>query len=464
MLLPSYQRNKKKIYVVGLGVTGLAAIDTLVASGATVVAFDDNANHREAAARRGVVLLDPNDWSAQDKVDMLLLSPGIVAEDSPQKKAHPVAARARELGVPIRVDVELLFEEWHAERDFVFVTGTNGKSTTTKLVAHLLAANNVPAVMGGNIGRAALSLPLLAAGGVYVLELSSYQIERMQQSVPQVAMLLNLSFDHLERHDTMENYLVIKTKIFGTPQHHPKLSIVGVDDEFCRAFYEKNKERLSLIPISGMGLPRGGVGVVDNTLVDDRGGAKKIIAKLPLHPLLQGPHNAQNVAAAYLAADYYGVTVNDFLAAIKSFVPLAHRQESVATIKGVAYVNDSKATNVDAALMSLRSFSSIRWLAGGELKSGDRFADLLLAANNIKQGYFFGAGARKLQAEVMAKIDSAVFDNLASALAAAAHDAASGDVVLLSPVGASFDQYKNFEERGDDFKTRVAALQKNHAE
>ncbi|MDI9313716.1 MAG: UDP-N-acetylmuramoyl-L-alanine--D-glutamate ligase [Hydrotalea sp.] len=473
MLLPSYQKNKKKIYVVGLGVTGLAAVKTLVASGADVVAFDDDEKNRATAESNGITILSPADWGKGDNIDMLLLSPGIVANDSKLKKSHPAAVRARQLGVAIRVDVDLLFDELGGDgdddeqddnkRDFVFITGTNGKSTTTKLTAHLLTANRRSATMGGNIGLAALSLPVLpnnAAGrGVYVLELSSYQIERMADPVPQVAVLLNLSFDHLERHDTMEHYLAIKTKIFGTAQaKQPKLSVIGIDDEFCRGFYEKNKNNLRLIPISGLTLPSGGVGVVDNNLVDNRDGTKKTIAGLPLHPALPGPHNAQNLAAAYLVADYYGMAVKDFVAGVATFVPLAHRQELVAQFGDVAYINDSKATNVDAALMSLRSFKNIRWLAGGELKSGDRFHDLLLAADNIARGYFFGAGAKQLQQAVMAKIDGAVFDNLADALAAAHQDAKQGEVVLLSPVGASFDQYKNFEERGNDFKTRVLAL------
>ena len=461
MLLPSYQENKKKIYVVGLGVTGLAAVKTLAAAGADVVAFDDDATNRAAAKANSIALLAPADWRAGDNIDMLLLSPGIVANDSKAKKSHAAAVRARELGVAIRVDVDILFAEWGDKRDFVFITGTNGKSTTTKLVAHILASNKLKAAMGGNIGLAALSLPWLPDDGIYVLELSSYQIERMVHPVPQVAVLLNLSFDHLERHDTMEHYLAIKIKIFGgdkTGQPVPKLSVIGVDDEFCRRFYEKNKDRLGLIPISGIILPAGGVGVKDGRLIDNRDGASKVVASLPMHQSLTGPHNAQNLAAAYLVADHYAVHQDDFAQAVKSFDPLPHRQELVATIKDVIYINDSKATNVDAALMSLRSFQRIRWLAGGELKSGDRFSQLLLAADNVAKGYFFGAGAKTLQQVVMKKIDSSVFDNLAAALAAAHRDAKKGEVVLLSPVGASFDQYKNFEERGRDFKTRVLAL------
>ncbi len=372
--------------------------------------------------------------------------------------AHPAALRARSLGVPIMVDVDLLFNEWHGQRDFVFITGTNGKSTTTKLITHILADNHLPAVMGGNIGAAALSLPALPDKGIYVLELSSYQLERMVAPVPQVAVLLNLSFDHLERHDTMEKYLAIKTKIFSSAVDVAKLSIIGVDDEFCRAYYEQNKGRLNLVPISGLTLPAGGVGVRDGQLVDAR--RDKNLGALPFHPALQGPHNAQNMAAAYLVADYYGLDIKNIISATQGFMPLPHRQEMVASMAGVQYINDSKATNVDASLKSLSSFNNIRWLAGGQLKSGDRFADLKNVASHVTKGYFFGEGARKLQAEVMEEIPSAVFNNLAEALTAAHQDAQAGDVVLLSPVGASFDQYKNFEERGNDFKKQVLNLQK----
>ncbi|MGI9462007.1 MAG: glutamate ligase domain-containing protein, partial [Alphaproteobacteria bacterium] len=242
----------------------------------------------------------------------------------------------------------------------------------------------------------------------------------------------------------------------------PDISIIGIDDEFCRDYYEKNKHDLKLIPISGVVLPDGGVGVLDGKLIDTRrvaGMKEKTILSLPFHKNLRGPHHAQNMAAAYLIADYYGVSVTDFLSALKTFTPLPHRQEWVAHIAGVDYINDSKATNVDAALKSLCGFQNIRWLAGGALKMGDRFFELAAAASHIKHGYFFGAGARKLQNEVMAYIASDMFDDLAGALSAARRDAQYGDVVLLSPLGASFDQYKNFEERGDDFKHRVLAFQ-----
>ncbi|MGI9462291.1 MAG: Mur ligase family protein, partial [Alphaproteobacteria bacterium] len=225
MLLPSYQKSKKKIYVVGLGVTGLSAVKTLQASGVEVVAFDDDENHRRSAIENNIAILFPNDWQASHKVDILLLSPGIAAVDSAHLKAHPAALRGKELGVRLMVDADILFDEWQDSRDFIFITGTNGKSTTTKLVAHILTENKKSAVMGGNIGKAALSLPAVPLGGIYVLELSSYQLERMLCPIPNVAVLLNLSFDHLERHETMENYLRIKTKIFSGNGKQPDISI-----------------------------------------------------------------------------------------------------------------------------------------------------------------------------------------------------------------------------------------------
>ncbi|MCX8515877.1 MAG: UDP-N-acetylmuramoyl-L-alanine--D-glutamate ligase, partial [Alphaproteobacteria bacterium] len=473
ILLPSLQQRPKKIYVVGLGITGLAAIASLRAAGCAVVAFDDNETNRQAAS--GVPLLDPKDWQASDGIDLLLLSPGIVADPSPHKQVHPAARRARELGVPISVDIDILFQEWRQQRDFIFITGTNGKSTTTKLTTHILAAAKNPRLiaMGGNIGAAALSLPRLATGGCYVLELSSYQLERMIDPVPTLAVLLNLSVDHLERHGTMAHYLHIKTRIFESSitGQRPQLSIIGVDDVYCRAYYEKNKERLGLVPISGLTLPTGGVGpratqTGGQELIDDRGGRKLVVGTLPLHPQLVGPHNTQNIAATYLLANHYGIGAQQFRTLMQNFTPLRHRQEFIATISGVDYINDSKATNAQAALMSLFSFGRrpIYWLAGGELKQGDNLADLATAKAHITKGYFFGAGAQTLAKQLESSMAVATFANLATALTAAHHDAqdnahhaesGKGAVVLLAPVGASFDQYKNFEERGDDFKNLV---------
>lgn len=478
MLLPNFSKNPKTTYIIGLGITGLAAAKAIKQAleqdsiqsikEKKIFVWDDNPTNRTIAKEHNLTLLNPKSWNKQTqhlyKIEQLVISPGIDIFGKGKFPAHYLANVIKELHVPVTIDIELLFQEWQGQRDFIFITGTNGKSTSTKLTQHILSKHR-PAHFGGNIGKAALSLEPLPVNGVYVLELSSYQLELMQKTIPDIAVLLNLSYDHLDRHGTMQHYFQIKTKIFGDKKKSPKLAIIGLDDKFCQTYYEQHKTDLNLTPISGYHLPKNGVGMKNHQLIDDR--KQLIIGDYPLSKNLLGNHNAQNLAATYLIADYYGISINEFLQGLVDFTPLPHRQEWVAEINGIEFINDSKATNMDSAIKSLTSFNNIHWLLGGQVKLGDDFSLALKLPTAIKQKikncYYFGAGAKKLHSELSAQKEKnfvqlptmGMFNTMLMALTTAKNNANKGDVILLSPAAASFDQYKNFEERGNEFKQQV---------
>ena len=455
-----------RVAVLGLARSGLAAAEALARGGARVMAWDDAAPRRAAAAAAGIPLADLA-TADLDGVAALVLSPGIPhAFPAP----HPVAARARARGIDIIDDIELLVRSCRAAR-MVGVTGTNGKSTTAALIAQILAASGRRVALGGNIGVPALALEKLGADGIYVLELSSYQLELTPGLACAVAVLLNITPDHLDRHGGMEGYIAAKERIFA---HGPadQCAVVGIDDEICRGTACRlAAEGVRVATISacasaltprrrhGRDQPAASVHVADGVLMDALDGAARAVLDLRHLARLPGRHNWQNAAAAYAAVRGLGLDAAAAAAGIKSFTGLAHRQEPIAVIDGVRYVNDSKATNADAAANALACYDDILWIAGGRAKEGG-IATLAPFFPRIRRAFLIGEAAPSFAATLEGRVACALCGTLEAAVRAA-HDAAQGHrgaTVLLSPACASFDQFADFEARGAAFRRLVETL------
>ena len=444
----------EKVAVMGLARSGLVAAQALQRGGARVMAWDDAAAKRGAAAAAGVPIVD---LAAGDLagVAALVLSPGI---PHTYPKPNPVAARARAAGAKIIGDIELLAQSCPNAR-YVGVTGTNGKSTTTSLIGHIVTEAGRKVAVGGNLGTPALSLAPLAADGIYVLEMSSYQLELTESLTFDVAVLLNITPDHLERHGGMDGYIAAKRRIFAR-QKTPQTAVIGIDDDLSRSIADAlaGAGAQLIVPISAETRARRGVYVEEGWLIDDMAGAARRVFELRRAARLPGRHNWQNAAAAYAATRALGI---DASAVITSFAGLAHRQELVATIDGVAYINDSKATNADATAKALACYDAIYWIAGGLAKEGG-IVSLAPFFPRIRHAFLIGNATEEFAATLEGRVPFTRCGELGRAVAAA-RDAAlaqrkPGAVVLLSPACASFDQFANFEERGEVFRRLVEAL------
>ncbi len=446
------------VAVLGLGRSGLTAARALQASGAEVWAWDDNPDRRREAEAEGVRPIDLTtcDWQ---QLTSLVISPGI---PHTHPAPHPVAALARQHGCEIIGDIELLARS-QRDTSYIGITGTNGKSTATALIGHILEFSGRSVAVGGNLGMPALALESLDSSGIYVIEMSSYQLEITVSITFDVAVLLNLSADHLERHGGWEGYIAAKRQIFHR-QTKPRSAVIGVDDDHCREIHRQliADDEQNVVAISGQREVAGGVYVVDGVLYDDTQGGKVQALDLRNIATLPGAHNWQNAAAAYAACRSIGVDPAVTAACIRSFAGLAHRQELIAVIDGVAFVNDSKATNDDAAAKALTCYPAIYWIAGGRGKQGADFVPLLDNLARVEQAYLIGEAEAALAAALDGKVvcqrcgtlDKAV----AAATAQARADGRRGAVVLLSPACASFDHYVDFEARGEDFRALVEAL------
>ncbi|MGO1120205.1 UDP-N-acetylmuramoyl-L-alanine--D-glutamate ligase [Rhodovibrionaceae bacterium A322] len=450
--------NGYTVAVLGLGKSGLAAAKALVAAGADVWAWDDNEATRAAAEKAGVPLVElvQADWLQPVS---LVLSPGI-PHSFPLP--HPVVDLAREHGVEIISDVELLGRS-DPDAQFVGITGTNGKSTTTALIGHILDLAGRRAETGGNLGRPAASFDPVGSDGFHVLELSSYQLELTHCITHNVAVLLNITPDHLDRHGGFDGYVAAKKTIFRR-QSHPKAAIIGLDDDTCRAIYEELRQsgNQRVIPISGSQAIPGGVYVVNGILIDDLDGQRQQVLDLRQIPSLPGAHNWQNAAAAYAACRICQVDAPIIAACLRTFPGLPHRQELTEIIDGVAYVNDSKATNPEAAAKALSSYARSYWIAGGRAKEGG-LEPLLPYLDRVAEVFLVGEAQDSFAKALDGKITVHKCGDLATALAYAAVALRKDQsglplTVLLSPACASFDQFKSFEERGEVFKRAVSAL------
>jgi UDP-N-acetylmuramoylalanine--D-glutamate ligase len=443
--------------VLGLARSGLATVRALLAAGIDCVAWDDNEGPRKAAADVGARLAEPAsiDWS---KVTALVISPGI-PNRLPQP--HAMAQAARAAGKPLICDVELLARAQSSAR-FVGITGTNGKSTTTALIGHILKNAGMACEVGGNIGRGALDLAPLGAGGIYVLELSSYQLELLETFRAHVAVWLNITPDHIDRHGDMAGYVAAKEHIFDR-QQPGDCAVIGVDDEHSRAAYAKiaGRFRIGAVPVALDRPIAGGISFRAGMLVDADGYS----ADFSDVPTLPGDHNAQNAACAWAACRWLRVTREEIVAGLKSYPGLPHRQERVASVGNVIYVNDSKATNADAAARALSSYRNIYWILGGQAKEGG-VAPLAPWFERIRHAFLIGEATELFARQLDGKVAFERCGDLQSALNAAhqraQHEAARKNggpsVVLLSPACASWDQWKSYEHRGDAFRAMARAL------
>jgi UDP-N-acetylmuramoylalanine--D-glutamate ligase len=455
-MIPVQSMRDRTAAVLGLGRSGRSACRALLAGGARVLAWDDDPACRARLAGEDLPLVDLSavEWA---EVDRLVLSPGIPLH---LPRPHPMVERARAEGVPVIGDIELLVEN-QPGRLVVGITGTNGKSTTTALVGALLRAGGVGAQVGGNIGLPALDLLPKPTEDIYVLELSSYQLELTDHLACAVAVLLNLSADHLDRHGGMAGYARAKRRIFSN-QRASDWAVVAVDDDHGRALAaELQSGPQRVVRVSGSARLAGGVFVDAGRLVDGLDGAAREIVDLRPVASLQGAHNWQNAAAAYAAARALGVTPEAAAAGLRDFRGLPHRLEPVASIGGVRFVNDSKATNPDAAARALAAFDAVFWIAGGRPKEGG-FAALEPHLERVRHAFLIGEAAPTLAKVLQGRVPFTHSGNLERAVreAAAAAEAARADrpVVLLAPACASFDQFANFEARGEAFKALVGAL------
>ncbi len=448
----------KAVAVYGLGISNLAAIASLKAAGATVAAGDDNPEKLQGARDLGAET--PPGFLQEDfsRYSCLVLAPGIPLR---YPEPHPVVLKAKEAGIEIICDLEILHRCNHG-RTTIGITGTNGKSTTTALTGHILNACGIPAAVGGNIGNAALGLDLPPEGGAFVLELSSFQLDLCPSFTPHIAVHLNLTPDHMDRHNTMEEYAASKLRIF---RGHGE-AVIGIDDEPSKAMMATVKASgdRAVYPLSVKTKAEGGVHVQDGGVFDSMFGAAKEVFRLNVSSL-PGVHNHQNAAAAYAVARLLEREPESIYDAMKTFPGLRHRQFLVRIINGVAYVNDSKATNADATARALDCYRTIYWIVGGKPKEGgldglDGYMD------RVRQAFLIGEAADDFAQWLDKRGVSYSMSRTLDRAVAEAHHLAQADrgqpggtgTVLLSPACASYDQFTNFGERGDVFTGLVEAL------
>jgi len=457
-MIPVTSFAGKTVAVFGLGGSGLASCHALKAGGAEVIAGDDGAENVAKAAHAGFITADLRSasWS---NFAALILTPGApLTHPAP----HWSVLMAREAGVEVIGDIELFCRERrrHApDAPFVAITGTNGKSTTTALIAHLMTVAGYDTQMGGNIGTAILSLEPPRRGRVHVIEMSSYQIDLTPSLDPTVGILINISEDHIDRHGTLNHYAAVKERLVAGVQD---TAIIGVDDNWCRNAADRiERAGKRVVRISVRNPLAYGIYVERETIVQASGGARSEIARIGGIGSLRGLHNAQNAACAAACALALGVGNDVLQNGLRSFPGLAHRMEQVGRLGNVLFVNDSKGTNADAAAHALSSFADIFWIAGGRAKAGG-ITGLEDHFPRIRKAYLVGEAAAEFATTLGERVPHEMSGTLEVAVASAARDAeASGlhdPVVLLSPACASFDQYRNFEIRGAAFRDFVNAL------
>jgi UDP-N-acetylmuramoylalanine--D-glutamate ligase len=461
-MIPVRGFEGKQVAVFGLARTGLAAARALAAGGARPVVWDEKPMAREAAKAEGLELCDLTtaDWS---QFAALMLSPGV-----PLTHPHPhwTVERAKAAGVEIVGDVELFARTVnlapdHKRPKVVAITGTNGKSTTTARVGHICRVAGRDTRVGGNIGYGVLGLDDMHGGSVFVLELSSYQLDLTSSLRADASVILNISPDHLDRHGGMEGYVAAKRRILLN-QGKGDTAVIGVDDPWgqriCTEITAAN--RRTIVPISASKAMGRGVYALQSLLYDATGERAVEIADLLRARSLPGRHNWQNAAAAYAAVRAIGISPEDAAEGLMSFPGLAHRMETVGVLGRVRFVNDSKATNSDAARQALSSYGKVYWIAGGQPKSGgiEPLADLF---PRVEKAYLVGEAAPDFARTLRGKVDFADCGTIEAAVARAYSDAAASGqdaIVLLSPACASFDQFTDFEARGDAFRAAVQGL------
>ena len=461
-MIVSHTFAKSDVAVFGLARSGVASVKSLVEGGARVFAWDDKEESRAAAKREGAVIKPFADWP-WERLKALILSPGVPLT---HPQPHAVVLAANNAGVEIIGDMELFAREIRNDRKkagrapVIAITGTNGKSTTTALIGHILTQCGFNAEVGGNIGKAVLDLAAPSTKSVYVLEVSSYQIDLTPSLTPDVSILTNITPDHIDRHGTLENYAAIKARLLDQTAQDGQIC-VGVDDALTASIYTRfSSEGRSTTAVSvGKVLGRG-VFVLDGMLYDAQGQRAAPVMNLTSALALPGAHNWQNAALAYAAVKPLVKDARPIAAAIASFPGLPHRIEDVGRLGKVRFINDSKATNAEAAERALVCFPDIFWIAGGKAKDGG-IESLKPRFDRVRKAYLIGDAASAFAATLDATPHE-ISHTLEKAVSAAYSDAQNSDVpapvVLLSPACASFDQFSDYEQRGDVFRALVKSL------
>jgi len=432
--------KKQKIGVFGLGKTGMSVCKDLQDK-CNIIAYDDLKVNREifeeSFDKIPIVPLSDARWQNLDKI---VLSPGVPL-------THEVVKIAHHFNIPITSDIDLLFEK-SKSLNFIAVTGTNGKSTSTALISHILNSNGLDYPMAGNIGVPVLQAKASKDG--YVLELSSFQLDLVKIFTAKIAVLLNITPDHLDRHQDMKGYIAAKSKIFDRMDKN-SYAVINIDNDYCREIFMtlQREQRIKLIPFSVTKILENGTSVVDDKIKDN-----DISYKLPFNKNLQGTHNCENIAASYAVAKIIGVEPKKILESLSSFQSLPHRMQYIGSINNISFYNDSKATNAISVLQSIKALDNIYWLAGGVPKEGG-IEEIKPYFSKIKKAYFYGQAKEMFADTALGIVDFVICDDLEQAFYLAYNDAVGDNAkvknILLAPSCSSYDQFKNFEQRGELF-------------
>ena len=460
----------KTIAVYGLNKTGLAVAKSLKQNGVYVIVWDDSKVAQDNASNQGLILKNLYDYDFSS-VDYLIWSPGI---PHTLPKPHPIAIKAKQAGVELISDIEV-FINLYPNYQYIGVTGTNGKSTVTGLIRHILVNSGIDSVCGANYGIPVFALPILPKGGIYIFELSSYQIELTPSLNMSCSVLTNLSPDHLDRHGNMTGYAAVKSRIFDRTDNKKHYNVICIDDKFSKQIFNNVDEKNITIPVSTKSKIKGIYVTSDGILTDNFFENNKIILDLKTITNLPGKHNWQNIANCYAVSKCYKIKLNKFIDALKSFVNLDHRMERVIIPKcfdNILVINDSKGTNADATQYAIGAYNEIYWIAGGKPKT-DGIDPLLHLINDKKiiRGYMIGESTKAFHKLLKNKIDSWRCYNMKKAVYKAfkhiLRDLKKGKVthptLLLSPSATSWDQYSGFEARGDDFKKLIKEVSEKYA-
>ena len=432
--------KKQKIGVFGLGKTGISVYKELQNKYDVIVYDDLKANRdifEELYSRTAIAALSDSRWQNLDKI---VLSPGIPL-------THETINIAKNFNIPITSDIDLLFEK-SKNLKFIAITGTNGKSTTAALISHILNSNSLDYPVAGNIGVPALQAKVSKDG--YVLELSSFQLDLVKAFTAKISVLLNITLDHLDRHQDMIGYIAAKSKIFDR-MDTDSYAVINIDNNYCREVFMKlqQEQRIKLIPFSVTKILENGISVVDNKIKDHN-----ISYKLLFNKNLQGVHNCENIAASYAVAKIIGLEPKKILDSIRSFQSLPHRMQYIGSIDSISFYNDSKATNAISAVQSIKALDNIYWLAGGIPKDGG-IEEIKPYFSKIKKAYFYGQAKEIFANTAKNMVNFVVCNDLEQAFDLAYKDAVGDNAeiknILLAPSCSSYDQFKNFEERGQLF-------------
>lgn len=456
MIIPK-QYNNKPVAVFGLGIDGKSTVRALLSAGAIVYCWDDNPKARHALGEMALpgldnlMLMPPEamDWNV---IDTLVLSPGVPLT---HPEPAPIVILAKQSNVRIICSLELLYETVK-NCYFVGITGTNGKSTTTALIHHILSNSGIDCAIGGNFGIPVMDLSPLKMRGVYVIEMSSYQLDLLDRFQSDISILLNITPDHLDRHGGMEGYITAKKRIFRHLNEQCS-AVIGIDNPITRKIYSElvDQARIGkIIPISAREQLDNGVSVIDNQCYFTMDHMNDFFS-IGAVPTLAGEHNAENMAAAIASCTLLGVNELMIKNAIQTFKGLAHRMQYLGDIDHIMVINDSKATNADSAEKALKTYKNIYWIAGGVAKEGG-IESLQPYFPNVKKAYLIGESQDNFAATMEGKLDYEKFSSLRKAYVTAYREALLDNqkaVLLLSPSAASFDQFANFEARGEAFIT-----------